>query len=238
MNGPAVDPPVSRAPQLGSSTAPRRQAAHVGLSRHSTAAARSRLGDLGAAVSEAAATVEEILDACRSMVGLPYDDEPVDQLQHALQSAHFAINERPSDDGFVVACLLHDIARAPAVAGIPYDGVEEHHGEAAARWLRSRVGERVAWLAEQHVPAKRYLVATDPSYRALLSEVSQRTLEQQGGAMSAEEIGVFRGNPDWQEAVALRRIDDRSKVVGFEVPGLETYRRTLLAVVGRTLASP
>ena len=72
----------------------------------------------------------------------------------------------------MAACLLHDIARAPAVAGIPYDGPREHHGEAGARWLAPRVGERVAWLAEQHVPAKRYLVATDPGYRAQLSEVS------------------------------------------------------------------
>ena len=81
------------------------------------------------------------------------------------------------DDDFVAACLLHDIARAPAVAGIPYDGPREHHGEAGARWLTPRVGARVAWLAEQHVPAKRYLVATDPDYRAQLSEVSLRTLE-------------------------------------------------------------
>ena len=31
-------------------------------------------------------TVQEIVDACLSMVGLPYDGEPVDQLEHALQA--------------------------------------------------------------------------------------------------------------------------------------------------------
>src|ERR1700733_5909700 len=108
------------------------------------------------------ATVEEIVAACLSMVGLPYDGEPVDQLEHALQCAALAREE--GDAAFVVAALLHDIARAPAVAGIPYDGPREHHGEAAARWLTPRVGGRGAWLAEQHVPAKRYLVATDPAY--------------------------------------------------------------------------
>lgn len=35
-------------------------------------------------------TVQEIVAACRSMVGLPYDGEPVDQLEHALQCAALA----------------------------------------------------------------------------------------------------------------------------------------------------
>jgi predicted HD phosphohydrolase len=189
-------------------------------------------------VSDAGATVAEIGAACESMAGLPYDGEPVDQLQHALQSAWFAAQERGRDDGFVIACLLHDIARAPAVAGLPYDGRHEHHGEAGARWLVPRVGERVAWLAEQHVPAKRYLVATDPAYRSLLSEVSLRTLARQGGAMSADEVARFRRHPDWEEAISLRRIDDRAKVVGLAVPGLEAYRARLRRVVEAAAAGP
>jgi len=181
-------------------------------------------------LTDAAATVAEIVAACRSMEGLPYDGEPVDQLQHALQCAWLARQES-ADEGFVTACLLHDIARAPAVAGIAYDGPREHHGEAAARWLEPRVGARVAWLAEQHVAAKRYLVATDPQYLGQLSEVSARTLQGQGGAMSEDEIERFCRNPDWQQAVSLRRIDDLGKTEGFEVPGLEAYRDTLLSVI-------
>ena len=133
-------------------------------------------------------TVDEIVAACQSMVGLPYDGEPVDQLEHALQCAVLARREHGDDPEFVVACLLHDIARAPAVAGIPYDGPREHHGEAGSRWLEPRVGARVAWLAEQHVSAKRYIVATDPEYREQLSEVSQRTLIAQGGAMTKRRL--------------------------------------------------
>jgi predicted HD phosphohydrolase len=184
---------------------------------------------------EAQATVDEIVTACLSMVGLPYDGEPVDQLEHALQCAALAREQRPQDPEFVVACLLHDIARAPAVAGIPYDGPREHHGEAGARWLTPRVGARVAWLAEQHVPAKRYLVATDSGYRDQLSEVSQRTLIAQGGAMDDEEIADFRSNPDWQEAVSLRVIDDLGKVENLQVPGVESYREELATVVAATL---
>jgi predicted HD phosphohydrolase len=182
-------------------------------------------------VSDADATVAEIIAACESMQGLPYDGEPVDQLQHALQCAWLAQQQRGNDDGFVIACLLHDVARAPAVAGIPFDGPHAHHGDLAAHWLEPRVGRRVARLAAQHVAAKRFLVATDPEYRAQLSEVSARTLESQGGAMTAEELEAFRAGPDWEQAVALRRIDDLGKVVDLEVPELGTYRATLLRVV-------
>jgi predicted HD phosphohydrolase len=181
-------------------------------------------------VRPTADTVEEIVVACRSMIGLPYDGEPVDQLEHALQCAAIAREERGYDPEFVVACLLHDIARAPAVAGIPFDGPREHHGEAASRWLTPRVGERVAWLAEQHVPAKRFLVATEQTYREQLSAVSQRTLVAQGGAMSEAEVAEFRLNPDWQQAVALRVIDDRGKIPGLAVPDLDSYRVELALV--------
>jgi len=182
----------------------------------------------GATVNE---TVQEIIDACRSMAGLPYDGEPVDQLEHALQCASLARSAAGDDPGFVVAALLHDIARAPAVAGLRFDGPREHHGQAAARWLTPRVGARIAWLAEQHVAAKRYLVAAEPAYGARLTDVSARTLRAQGGPMSAEEVTSFRAQPDWRRAVALREIDDRGKVPGAEVPGLDAYREDLTAVV-------
>lgn len=181
------------------------------------------------------ATVDEIVAACESMAGLPYDGEPVDQLQHALQCA--ALARSGADRQFVVAALLHDIARAPAVAGIPYDGPAEHHGQAAARWLAPRVGPRVAWLAEQHVAAKRYLVGADPQYAARLTAVSARTLRAQGGPMSPEEVQAFRAHPDWRLAVALRQIDDQGKVPGAEVPGLDAYRDELAAVVADAVAA-
>jgi predicted HD phosphohydrolase len=174
-------------------------------------------------------TVQEILAACASMAGLPYDGEPVDQLQHALQCA--ALAAAHDDREFTVAALLHDVARAPAVAGIPYDGPHEHHGAAASRWLAPRVGERVAWLAEQHVAAKRYLVATDSGYRARLTAVSQRTLIAQGGPMDDAEVAAFRAHPDAPLALALREIDDRGKIPGAAVPGLNAYTADLGAVV-------
>ena len=186
-------------------------------------------------MTDVAETVDEIIGACRSMVGLPYDGEPVDQLEHALQCAALAAGH--GDPEFTVAALLHDIARAPAVAGIAYDGPGEHHGAAGARWLEPRVGARVAWLAEQHVDAKRYLVATDPAYADRLTEVSARTLIAQGGPMAADEVVAFEANPDHQLAVTLREIDDQGKVPGADVPGLDAYRPALTTVVAARFAA-
>ena len=180
-------------------------------------------------VGTIADTVAEIVAACESMTGLPYDGEPVDQLEHALQCA--ALASTHGDREFTVAALLHDIARAPAVAGITDDGPSEHHGAIASRWLEPRVGERIAWLAEQHVAAKRYLVAVDPDYAGRLTEVSARTLVAQGGAMTSTQARAFEGHPDWRLALALREIDDRGKVPGARVAPLSGYAADLRAVV-------
>jgi hypothetical protein len=95
------------------------------------------------------------------------------------------------------------------------------------------VGLRIAWLAEQHVPAKRYLVATDIQYQPQLTKVSARTLIAQGGPMNDQEIATFRANPDWPTAVRLRDLDDRAKIPGALVPGLDEYRADLTEVVAR-----
>ena len=177
---------------------------------------------------------EETRAACESMAGLPYDGEPVDQLQHALQAAALAATSAEGQDAeFVAACLLHDIARAPVVAGLQYDAPDEHHGEAGARWLTPRYGARVAQLAEQHVAAKRYLVTTDAAYLDALSPVSRQTLIAQGGAMSSAEVANFEADPDHRLAVHLRLFDDQAKVLGLAVPGLDAYRETLLVVARR-----
>ncbi len=51
--------------------------------------------------------------------------------------------------------------------------------------------------------------------------------------MSDLECAEFRSHPDSAPAVALRRIDDRGKVVGLGVPGLDAYR----AVLGRVVSA-
>ena len=59
-------------------------------------------------------------------------------------------------------------------------GPDEQHGVLGAERVRALLGDRVAGLVEAHVPAKRYLVTTDASYRSRLSTESTRTLEGPG----------------------------------------------------------
>ena len=82
-----------------------------------------------------------------------------------------------------------------------------------------------ALLVEAHVDAKRYLVATDPSYQAALSPGSVATLQAQGGPLSPDEIRMVEQHPDWDAAVALRRADDGAKDAGAVVADLDHWIR-------------
>jgi predicted HD phosphohydrolase len=81
-----------------------------------------------------------------------------------------------------------------------------------------------------HVPAKRYLCATDPRYFSRLSAASVATLKLQGGPMSTAEIARFEQERYFREAVTIRRFDDQGKVVGLVTPALETYRPLLESI--------
>ncbi len=181
----------------------------------------------------------KILAALQEVEDLPYDGEAVDQLQHALQCADLARNSGHEFE-VVVAALLHDIGRSPvALRDLRAAGVTgSEHGALAGAWLRPLTGERVAWLAEQHVPAKRYLVATDPVYEQDLSDTSRHTLEAQGGPMSPDEVAEFERHPGWRDAAELRRWDDLAKDPGAEVPPLEHYGEDLRVVVTNHLNDP
>jgi gamma-butyrobetaine dioxygenase len=127
-----------------------------------------------------------------------------------------------------VAALLHDVGRSPVVVSDLGSQAGGDHGDLAARWLAPRVGERIAWLARQHVAAKRYLRAVDPDYP--LTPASLRSLQAQGGPLDDDELAAFRAHPWWREAVALRRWDDAGKRAGLSVPGLDSYRPQLREV--------
>jgi predicted HD phosphohydrolase len=155
-------------------------------------------------------TSGELAELIDGLAGLPYGGEAVDQRQHALQCAGHAV-AAGSGDELVLAAALHDIGRAEPVRsefpGLPH----EVAGEAFAR---DRVGEEVAWLIGQHVPAKRYLVAVDEAYSGQLSPASVRSLERQGGPMTAAEAEQFRSHPRAGDALALRRWDEAAKDPG------------------------
>jgi predicted HD phosphohydrolase len=169
-------------------------------------------------------SVDEVLALLAGGVGV-FDEPDVDGLSHALQCGEILRRERPGDRELAVAGLVHDIA------DIAYAG--DHHSDHARRGaalIEPLLGPRVARLVGAHVDAKRYLVATDPSYRATLSPRSTETLAQQGDALDARDLATFAADPDLDAILALRRADERAKDVRAQPAALATWRDVLEAV--------
>lgn len=158
----------------------------------------------------------------RSLRGV-WDEDAVDDLDHALQSAVRAVADG-ADDELVLAAALHDLAHSPLCDSPNRD----RHDVAARDWLTPRYGARVGWLAGAHVAAKRYLAATDPGYSETLSSTSLLSLQAQGGAAVDAEMVC---HPWWSDALRLRYYDDAAKVPGAVALSVED----LLAVAERVL---
>jgi alkaline phosphatase D len=166
--------------------------------------------------------------------------ESVSQLAHALQCAALA-RAAGADDDLVLAALLHDVghlAGGDGVASEPGMGASgetpaRHHGQHAARLIGPHVPERVAWVVEHHVPAKRYLCAVDADYAASLSPASVRSLEAQGGPLTPAECRAFERLRWFADAVAVRRWDDLAKDPAAVVPTLDAYEPLLSRYFGR-----
>ena len=170
-------------------------------------------------------TVDELLALLAR--GEELHDEPeVDALAHALQCGARLRAQYPEDAELAVAGLVHDIA------DITQPGDHRDHSHVGARLVEPLLGPRVAHLVGAHVAAKRYLVATDPSYRAHLSARSIETLAGQGDALDETEIRRMAAMRDLDAVLALRRADDAAKDPDAEPPGLEAWT-VLLTQVAR-----
>lgn len=165
-------------------------------------------------------------------------DETVTQLEHGLQCAYLA-ESAGYTMAIQVAALLHDIGhllldehsqRADFLDG------DMRHEVVGARILTRWFGPEVGSVVALHVPAKRYLVAIDDTYRTRLSESSMRSLAVQGGAMTDDEATAFAALAHSELAVELRRWDDLGKVRGGRTPGLEHWRSAVVATLLKSSA--
>ncbi len=176
--------------------------------------------------------VDEVIGLYASQGGSAYIGEPVTQLQHAAQTADLA-RGAGHDDEVVCAAFLHDIGHlcpndAPR-AQMGEFGVA-HHERIGAEYLRALgFSNRVAHLVGQHVNAKRYLTHAHPDYYARLSEASKRTLEYQGGPMTADEARAFEADPAFELILQLRRWDEAAKVEDLPVFPLQRYGELIRA---------
>jgi phosphonate degradation associated HDIG domain protein len=155
---------------------------------------------------------------------ISYSGEPVNHLEHALQTAQRA--ER--DDApleLVAAAFLHDLGHLLNLQGETPSarGIDDRHQYFAIPFLRPLFRPAVIEPIRLHVDAKRALCAIEPDYYEDLSEDSKRSLTLQGGIFSREETGAFLAKPFARDAMRVRRWDDAAKVAGEATPPIAHY---------------
>ncbi len=167
----------------------------------------------------------EVFGPMKKSADAGYIGEPVSQLEHALQAAHFA-REAGCTEEIVLGSLLHDIGHLVAPPDAKQmDGLGVlAHEELGAEFLLERGFSRtVAELVRGHVQGKRYLTSTNETYRGRLSPASTRTLDFQGGPMTESEARDFERDPLFREKIQLRKFDEAAKRTNFDVEPLELY---------------
>jgi predicted HD phosphohydrolase len=151
--------------------------------------------------------------------------EDVTGLEHALQCAALAVDDGATRE-LIAAALFHDVGWFLIEDASPDDVVVVSDGHAAlgARILSPLFGPEVAQPIALHVMAKRWRCTIDPDCFDELSAASQATFVAQGGPLNTDERDRFEAHPGFATAMALRSWDDRAKIHGLNVPGLEHYR--------------
>jgi phosphonate degradation associated HDIG domain protein len=156
----------------------------------------------------------EIMDLYEKYGDEDYDGEPVSQTSHMIQCAMEAMAEG-EDEELVLGSFLHDIGHllkhVEPTEEMGNYGVVNHEGLGAQYLKEKGFSKRICAMVENHVNAKRYLVAVDETYQAKLSEASLQTLQWQGGPMHDSEILVFEQHPFFEDIIKVRLWDEKAK---------------------------
>jgi phosphonate degradation associated HDIG domain protein len=185
-----------------------------------------------------ALTLTDIRHLFDTYGAIAYSGDPVTQLQHALQTAALA-EEAGADETLVGAALLHDLGHLLNLQGeTPSErGIDDLHQYFALPFLRPVLSDAVLEPIRLHVDAKRCLCAIDDAYFGQLSADSVRSLELQGGIFSKEEAEAFLQKPYAEDALRLRKWDDRAKEENRATPGLDHYLSVVARVMQRRAAA-
>jgi phosphonate degradation associated HDIG domain protein len=161
-----------------------------------------------------------------------YIGEPVSQIEHMSQAAELAMAEG-FDDEVVLAAFFHDIGHicAESAENMGGFGVVSHERLGADYLRRAGFSERMARLVEYHVQAKRYLTLKEPGYYERLSEASRRTMEYQGGVMTAEEAEAFEQDPLCKVSLRMRQWDEQAKEMNVPLIDLEVLKAKAAALL-------
>lgn len=189
--------------------------------------------------------INEIFDLYEKYGDSNYSGEAVSQYEHAFQAADLAIIDG-FDNEVIIAAFLHDIAHlfselnedelydiigVKQVNSMGDYGVTGHEGLAAKYLSNCGFSEKVTYLIQNHVNAKRYLVFKNPGYYNGLSIASKETLEYQGGRMSEAEANRFDQHPLFELSIKLREYDEKAKVENLLKPEIEKYKSIALSVL-------
>lgn len=182
------------------------------------------------------AVIDEVFGLYDRYGDADYIGEPVSQIEHMSQSAQLAIS-RGCDDEVVLAAFFHDIGHICVMQQADNSmggyGVKSHE-KIGADFIRSKgFPERVARLIESHVQAKRYLTFKYPDYYNNLSEASRKTLEYQGGKMTAEEADRFENARIFEESILMRRWDEEAKEVHVPVMDMQELKQRARRVLSK-----
>jgi phosphonate degradation associated HDIG domain protein len=172
-------------------------------------------------------TVNEIFELYQIYGVEDYIGEPVSQVEHMCQAAQLAEAEGYSEE-VILAAFFHDIGHLcehiMTVEHMDGFGVVDHE-KLGADYLRSKgFSENIACLVQNHVQAKRYLTYQNPEYYRQLSEASKKTLEFQGGVMSADEAKRFESDELFHLHIKLRKWDEKAKLEKQTMPSLEKFK--------------
>ncbi|MFM1859430.1 MAG: hypothetical protein RIR28_255 [Pseudomonadota bacterium] len=170
-------------------------------------------------------SLDDLLSIYEARGDRQYAGEPVDQLAHAWQ-AFLLAKDAQVGPTLQLAAFFHDV-------GHLFDDADVPHERVGAAVLAGLLGPTVAQVVALHVDAKRYLVATEPEYAALLSEDSVRSLVRQGGPMTHSETLNFRRKPGADQAIRLRRWDEAAKDGSIRTPPFQLVRETVHGILPR-----
>ena len=147
--------------------------------------------------------LEETAALLRSLRDV-WDEEAVDELDHALQSAARAIDDG-ADDELVLAAALHDLAHSPM-----FDAAAAVEHDAAARELAGAAVRRAGRLAGRGgtSPPSATWSPPSPATGRRSRRRRCRPCDAQGGA---GVDAALVAHPWWPDALRLRRYDDAAK---------------------------
>ena len=171
--------------------------------------------------------------------GEEYLGEPVTMAQHMLQGATLA-ERAGAPEVVIVAALLHDIGHFTSEFGTyhPDDVEDRHHEDAGAEVLAPFFPTLVTDCVRYHVAAKRYLCATKPEYFDRLSAASVHTLGLQGGPMNAAEVAEFQRNPNLEQIIQVRYLDEAGKHADMQTPSFAHFAPMVQRVVDAHCKDP